>query len=53
MPAAGAWTDISVYELHVRDFSASDASVPERLRGKYRAFALVRLPCGVSGCRVS
>jgi pullulanase len=27
-----------VYELHVRDFSINDASVPERLRGKYGAF---------------
>ncbi|MDY5148272.1 DUF3372 domain-containing protein [Actinotignum sanguinis] len=30
----------TIYELHVRDFSISDASVPERLRGKYGAFAL-------------
>ena len=28
-----------VYELHVRDFSASDPSVPSELRGKYLAFA--------------
>ncbi|GGS63584.1 pullulanase-type alpha-1,6-glucosidase [Nonomuraea spiralis] len=27
-----------IYELHVRDFSASDASVPEELRGTYAAF---------------
>ncbi|MFI6179497.1 pullulanase-type alpha-1,6-glucosidase [Nonomuraea sp. NPDC051191] len=27
-----------VYELHVRDFSASDATVPEELRGTYAAF---------------
>ena len=27
-----------MYELHVRDFSASDESVPEPLRGKYAAF---------------
>jgi pullulanase/glycogen debranching enzyme len=31
-------TDMVVYELHVRDFSINDASVPERLRGKYGAF---------------
>jgi pullulanase/glycogen debranching enzyme len=31
-------TDMVVYELHVRDFSINDASVPERLRGKYAAF---------------
>eukprot|EP00884_Botryococcus_braunii_P013168 jgi/Botrbrau1/21852/Bobra.0190s0065.1 len=32
-------TDISIYELHVRDFSASDASVREDVRGKFVAFA--------------
>lgn len=32
------FTDITVYELHVRDFSATDESVPEQLRGTYRAF---------------
>jgi pullulanase-type alpha-1,6-glucosidase len=31
-------TDMVVYELHVRDFSINDTSVPERLRGKYGAF---------------
>lgn len=31
-------TDISLYELHIRDFSASDATVPEAHRGKYLAF---------------
>jgi pullulanase len=30
--------DVSIYELHVRDFSASDDTVPEHLRGKYAAF---------------
>jgi pullulanase len=30
--------DIVLYELHLRDFSASDASVPAADRGKYRAF---------------
>ncbi|WP_240506517.1 pullulanase-type alpha-1,6-glucosidase [Thermoactinospora rubra] len=29
----------SIYELHVRDFSASDASVPAAQRGTYAAFA--------------
>ena len=33
------WTDISVYELHIRDFSAMDESVPQQLRGSYLAFA--------------
>jgi len=31
-------TDMVVYELHVRDFSATDASVPAVHRGKYLAF---------------
>ena len=31
-------TDMVVYELHVRDFSVSDASVPAPHRGKYLAF---------------
>ncbi|MGV8897183.1 MAG: pullulanase-type alpha-1,6-glucosidase [Rhodoglobus sp.] len=30
--------DRSIYELHVRDFSISDESVPENLRGTYGAF---------------
>ena len=30
----------SVYELHIRDFSASDATVPEPLRGTYSAFTV-------------
>jgi pullulanase/glycogen debranching enzyme len=43
-PPQGPFTDISVYELHIRDFSASDETVPDDLRGKYLAFALVGLP---------
>ncbi|MFZ2989864.1 alpha-1,6-glucosidase domain-containing protein, partial [Ideonella sp.] len=31
-------TDMTVYELHVRDFSVSDASVRPAWRGKYLAF---------------
>jgi pullulanase/glycogen debranching enzyme len=31
-------TDIALYELHIRDFSASDATVPAAHRGKYLAF---------------
>lgn len=31
--------DMSIYELHVRDFSASDQSVPGSARGKYIAFS--------------
>jgi len=33
-----AQTDMVVYELHVRDFSINDASVPLAKRGKYTAF---------------
>jgi pullulanase/glycogen debranching enzyme/enterochelin esterase-like enzyme len=33
-----AQTDLVVYELHVRDFSRDDASVPAEHRGKYVAF---------------
>lgn len=32
--------DVVLYELHVRDFSASDPTVPEPLRGTFRAFTL-------------
>ena len=38
-PPIAAPEDISVYELHVRDFSATDESVPEPLRGTYAAFS--------------
>ena len=38
-PRLKQWTDISIYELHIRDFSVTDESVPERLRGKYLAFS--------------
>jgi pullulanase len=31
-------TDMVIYELHVRDFSITDATVPERHRGKFSAF---------------
>ena len=33
-----AITDMAIYELHVRDFSIGDSSVPEMHRGKYLAF---------------
>ncbi|WP_024287088.1 pullulanase-type alpha-1,6-glucosidase [Cellulomonas sp. KRMCY2] len=32
--------DQTIYELHVRDFSINDATVPAELRGTYRAFAV-------------
>jgi pullulanase len=38
MPKLEAPTDIALYELHIRDFSASDATVPVSHRGKYLAF---------------
>ena len=30
----------TIYELHVRDFSAADATVPEEYRGTYKAFTV-------------
>ena len=39
-PPLVAPEDIVVYELHVRDFSVNDASVPEALRGTFKAFTL-------------
>ncbi len=38
IPKLDAPTDIALYELHVRDFSASDATVPAAHRGKFLAF---------------
>ena len=37
-PAPGAAADFVLYELHVRDFSANDASVAALNRGKFSAF---------------
>lgn len=37
-PGMAAPEDIVLYETHIRDFSARDASVPAAARGKYRAF---------------
>src|SRR5215207_6119181 len=39
-PALAAPEDIVIYELHIRDFSASDQTVPEELRGTYKAFTV-------------
>ena len=33
-------TDLSIYELHVRDFSIDDGTVPLALRGRYGAFTV-------------
>jgi pullulanase/glycogen debranching enzyme len=38
-PALAANTDMAIYELHVRDFSIGDGTVPAAHRGKYLAFA--------------
>ncbi|GHB96997.1 alpha-1,6-glucosidase domain-containing protein [Thermomonas carbonis] len=37
-PALASNTEMAIYELHVRDFSIGDASVPAAHRGKYLAF---------------
>ena len=39
-PALPKAEDITVYELHVRDFSVNDPSVPEALKGTFKAFTL-------------
>ncbi|MCC7208957.1 MAG: pullulanase-type alpha-1,6-glucosidase [Anaerolineae bacterium] len=39
-PPLDAPEDITIYELHIRDFSAYDQTVPEDLRGAYRAFTV-------------
>ena len=38
-PMLAAPEDIVLYELHVRDFSVNDLTVPEALRGTFKAFA--------------
>jgi len=38
-PAFGSPTDFVLYELHLKDFSARDESVPAERRGTYLAFA--------------
>lgn len=39
LPPLDAPEDIVIYELHIRDFSAFDPTVPAELRGTYGAFA--------------
>ncbi|MEW5827338.1 MAG: pullulanase-type alpha-1,6-glucosidase [Chloroflexota bacterium] len=39
-PALAAPEDSVIYELHVRDFSASDQTVPDGYRGTYMAFVI-------------
>src|SRR6266481_445273 len=38
-PALANVNELSIYELHIRDFSANDATVPSAHRGTYLAFA--------------
>ncbi|HEX2704133.1 MAG TPA: pullulanase-type alpha-1,6-glucosidase [Candidatus Lustribacter sp.] len=38
-PRLGSPVDSTIYELHVRDFSVADTSVPAEHRGSYLAFA--------------
>ncbi|NJN17614.1 MAG: pullulanase-type alpha-1,6-glucosidase [Oscillochloris sp.] len=37
-PKLDGFEDVVLYELHIRDFSITDESVPENLRGTYMAF---------------
>ena len=39
-PPLASLSDMSIYELHVRDFSIGDPTVPAFLQGTYDAFAL-------------
>lgn len=39
-PALRSFTDITIYELHVRDFSVSDPAVPQELVGTFAAFTV-------------
>lgn len=39
-PDLAAPEDIAIYELHVRDFSVNDTSVPTNYRGTFKAFTL-------------
>ncbi|MCM5682106.1 DUF3372 domain-containing protein [Schlegelella sp. S2-27] len=40
VPALDAPEDSVLYELHLRDFSVNDSTVPAALRGKYKAFTV-------------
>ena len=39
-PELAAPEDISIYELHIRDFSVNDPLVPDELKGTFKAFTL-------------
>jgi hypothetical protein len=52
-PPLRAFEDVALYELHVRDFSVEDETVPAADRGTYRAFTDRRsdgTACSTSGC---
>lgn len=40
IPEVPRAVDQTIYELHVRDFSITDKSVPEKFRGTYKAFTV-------------
>ncbi|QHN78603.1 hypothetical protein HN51_055823 [Arachis hypogaea] len=40
-PVLHSFSDISIYEMHIRDFSANDLSVEPEFRGGYLAFTLL------------
>lgn len=40
-PGLHSFSDISIYEMHIRDFSANDLSVQSEFRGGYLAFTLL------------
>src|SRR5215207_6755163 len=39
-PSLAAPEEVVLYELHIRDFSISDQTVPQELRGTYKAFTV-------------
>jgi pullulanase len=39
-PLLAAPENIAIYELHIRDFSANDSTVPEAWRGTFKAFTI-------------
>lgn len=41
LPALAAPEDIVIYEMHIRDFSVNDLTVPEEFRGTYKAFSIL------------
>jgi pullulanase len=41
-PALASVGDLSIYELHIRDFSVNDSTVPQQARGMYDAFTYLQ-----------